>query len=115
MFTRLFGRAAPAEIDTDRPSLRERYDSWRFRGDIAAIMASLDRLSDRRLEMIGMRRGELFEAVSDMMMRAEEERAIGREVIELLEAPRTSDTVAEPPGTPRPERPVAEAGVAAAA
>lgn len=89
MFTRLFGRAAPAEIDTDRPSLRERYDSWRFRGDIAAIMASLDRLSDRRLEMIGMRRGELFEAVSDMMMRAEEERAIGREVIALLETSKT--------------------------
>lgn len=81
--------AALEDAAGDRPAgLRQRYESWRFRRDVAAIMATLDRLSDRRLEMIGMRRGELFEAVSDLILRAEEEKAIGREVIRLLEAPK---------------------------
>ena len=113
MFTRLFGRAAPSGAD-DRPSLRARYDSWRFRRDIAAIMASLDRLSDRRLEMIGLRRDELFEAVSEMIMRAEDERAIGREVIALLE---TSGGARPAPdaGTPAAPAPARRSAVAAAA
>ncbi|SLN12091.1 hypothetical protein ROJ8625_00312 [Roseivivax jejudonensis] len=85
---------APAETDDagETAGLRARYDSWRFRRDIAAITATLDRLSDRRLEMIGMRRDELFEAVSDLMIRAEEERSIGREVMELLEKPLAGET-----------------------
>ncbi|KUF08738.1 hypothetical protein [Pseudoponticoccus marisrubri] len=91
MFKRLFGtaagtRAAPGPV----AGLRERVESWRFQRDVAAVTATLDRLSDRQLAMIGMRRGELFEAVSDMMLRAEEERRIGREVVALLERPRAA-------------------------
>lgn len=91
MFRTLFSRktrmqpaadAAPGRLD-----FRARYESWRFRRDLAAIMATLDRLSDRRLEMIGMHREDLFDAVSDLMLRAEEQRAIGREVVALLDAP----------------------------
>ncbi|SLN10151.1 hypothetical protein ROJ8625_00185 [Roseivivax jejudonensis] len=93
MFTRFFGHSAAVDSGDARRSLRERYDSWRFRGDIAAIMASLDRLCDRQLDLIGMRREELFEAVSDLMMRAEEQRRIGRDVVELLEtAPEDATT-----------------------
>ncbi|KUF11988.1 hypothetical protein [Pseudoponticoccus marisrubri] len=85
MFTRFFGNRSS---DEDGPrSLGERYASWRFSGDVTAIMACFDRLSDRRLALIGMRREELFEAVSDLMLRAEEERRMGREAIELLENP----------------------------
>jgi hypothetical protein len=114
MFTRLFGSSDTKNTDADRQSLRERYTSWRFRGDIAAITATLDRLSDRRLDMIGMRREDLFWAVSDMMMRAEEERQIGREVIALLEAPKAANP-APAPRTVTPAGPAKDAGLAAAA
>ena len=91
MFNRLFETSIYENSGTDRPSLRERYNSWCYRRDIIAITATLDRLSDRRLDMIGMRREELVEIVCDMMLRADEERQIGREIIELLEAPKTPD------------------------
>lgn len=77
--------------------LRTRYELWQSGRDLAAIMATLDRLSDRRLAMIGMRRGELFDAVSDLMLRAEEQRALGREVVELLEAPEAAERTASEP------------------
>jgi BMFP domain-containing protein YqiC len=100
MFTRLFGTSVNEDFDAARDSLRDRYNSWRFRRDIAAITATFDRLSDRRLNMIGMRREELFEAISDLMIRAEEERQIGLEVIALLEAPK-AETTASQTGAPQ--------------
>ena len=114
MFMRLFGSSDTKDTDAGRQSLRDRYNSWRFRGDIAAITATLDRLSDRRLDMIGMRREDLFGAVSDMMMRAEEERQIGREVVALLEAPKVADHVPEIE-TAMPERPARGTAIPAAA
>ena len=114
MFMRLFGSSDTKNTDTDRQSLRDRYNSWRFRSDIAAITATLDRLSDRRLDMIGMQRDDLFGAVADMMMRTEEERQIGREVIALLEAPKAADPVPNT-GVASPEKPARETSVAAAA
>ncbi|ETX14307.1 hypothetical protein OCH239_04065 [Roseivivax halodurans JCM 10272] len=105
MFTFRSRRAEDMSSDPAASSgLRERYESWRFRRDLAAIMAALDRLSDRRLEMIGIRRDDLFEAVSDMMMRAEEERAIGREVMALLDTPKAKTpaaAVADGAGVPQ--------------
>lgn len=99
MFTRFFRKAddtaaaTPEMAETaEAASLREKVDSWRFRRDLAAIMATFDRLSDRRLEMIGLQRDSLFESVSDMMIEAERQRAIGREVVELLENPSQPET-----------------------
>lgn len=114
MFTRLFGSSDTKNSGTDRQSLRDRYNSWRFRRDIAAIMATLDRLSDRRLDMIGMRREDLLGAVFDMMERAEEERQIGREVIALLEAPEAAEPAPDT-GAVTPERTARDTGMAAAA
>ncbi|MCE6949730.1 hypothetical protein LAZ29_02175 [Cereibacter sphaeroides] len=51
---------------------------WRLSRDIAAVMAALDRLSDRRLHLIGLRGDALFAAVSDLVLRAEEKRADDR-------------------------------------
>lgn len=84
MFDRLF-RTKAAEADEPRPSLQEKYESWRFQRDVAAIMATLDRLSDRRLAMIGLHRDTLFETVSDMMVEAERQRQVGHEVLAMLE------------------------------
>lgn len=73
-----------------RAALRSTYDDWRFERDIAAVMAALDRLSNRQLHMIGLDRDSLFEAVEDMILDAAQQRALGREVLELLEASGTS-------------------------
>ena len=69
---------------------RQAYDDWRFERDIVAIMATLDRLSDRQLHLIGVARDSLFETVEDMVRSAERERLIGRDVIALLDAPTPS-------------------------
>lgn len=66
-------------------ALRMAYSDWRFGRDVAAIVAALNRLSDHRLHMIGLRREGLFDAVGDLMLSAEEDRAIGQEVIAILE------------------------------
>lgn len=58
---------------------------WRTTQDIGAVMAALDRLSDRRLAMIGIRRDGLYDAVTEMMDRVEGERRIADEVLALLE------------------------------
>lgn len=68
--------------------IRSAYLAWRARRDIAAISSVLDRLSNRRLRLIGMQRHSLDEAVIALMSRAEEEREIGREVVALFDAPR---------------------------
>jgi hypothetical protein len=85
---------APAAMTTDtleKPrfglsALLTAYCERRFRHDIAAIMSGFDRLSDRHLQMIGLNREDLFDAVADMMRRVEEERAIGREVMAMLDS-----------------------------
>lgn len=67
-------------------ALRAAYSDWRFGNDVAAIVVALERLSNHRLHMIGLRREGLVYAVRDMMLSAEEDRAIGREVIAILDA-----------------------------
>lgn len=67
-------------------ALRAAYSDWRFSNDVAAIVVALERLSNHRLHMIGLRREGLVYAVRDMMLSAEEDRAIGREVIAILDA-----------------------------
>ncbi|PWR01098.1 hypothetical protein DKT77_18205 [Meridianimarinicoccus roseus] len=92
MLARLFKKARPAHTEAAEATggsalhkMRAGYADWRFQRDIAAIMASLDRLSDRRLALIGVRRDALFDAVSDLMLRAADDRAIADEVIAMLE------------------------------
>ncbi len=78
---------APQNRSHRQDTLRAAYTDWRFYNDIATIVGALDRLSDRRLHMIGLHRGNLFDIVEDMMDRAEEQRTIGREVVAMLDAP----------------------------
>lgn len=93
MFKKLFSTDLALMPDGASPNqargldaLRTAYSDWRFGNDVAAIVVALDRLSNRRLHMIGLRREELVHAVRDMMLSAEEDRAIGREVIAILDA-----------------------------
>jgi hypothetical protein len=67
-------------------ALRTAYVHWRLGNDIAAIAIALNRLPNRRLELIGLHRDGLVDAVGDMIVSAEENRAIGREVIAILDA-----------------------------
>lgn len=64
------------------------YRAWRAKRDIAAISGALNRLSNRRLRLIGMHRHYLDEAVVALMTHAEDEREIGREIVALLEGPK---------------------------
>ncbi|KAA9005763.1 hypothetical protein [Histidinibacterium aquaticum] len=90
MLTRLIRAVIPARL---RPTFEERIADVRARfeerqmtRDIGGIMGALDRLSDRQLQLIGSHRQELYDFVSDLMDRAAEQRRIGDEIIEILEA-----------------------------
>jgi hypothetical protein len=66
-------------------TLRMAYDDWRFGNDVAAIVAGFNRLSNRRLHMIGLRRETLFESVVEMIDQAEEERAISKAILAIID------------------------------
>jgi hypothetical protein len=93
MFKRLFSTdpaMMPDDVSANQGrgpgALRMAYADWRFNNDVAAIVAAFDRLSNRRLHMIGLRREALFDSVGDMMVHAEEERAIGLEIVAIIDA-----------------------------
>ena len=93
MFKRLFNTdlaIMPDDVSANQRrglgSLRKAYDDWRFSNDLAAIVAAFDRLSNRRLHLIGLRREALLDSVADMMVHAEEERVIVREIIAIIDA-----------------------------
>ncbi len=67
-------------------TLRTAYANWRLCNDVAAIVVALNRLPNHRLHLIGLHRDGLVDAVGDMIVSAEENRAIGREVIAILDA-----------------------------
>lgn len=77
---------APVTPSRDQKGLGKTISNWRFRRDVAAIVAALDRLPSRRLHLIGLNKDGLFDSVCDMILSAEEERAIGREVSAMLDA-----------------------------
>jgi uncharacterized protein YjiS (DUF1127 family) len=82
-------------------ALWQAYEDWRFRRDFTAIISSFNRLSDRQLGLLGLTRNTLFETVEDMILTAERERVIGREVAALLEGPvETSASIPLLGGTP---------------
>ena len=92
------------EIDPDHAAsgrlerAKAAYLAWRADRDIAAIASVLNRLSNRRLRLIGMQRTYLDEAVVGLISRAEEEREIGREIVALLDAPRRIGVAEAPRG-----------------
>jgi hypothetical protein len=67
-------------------TLRTAIADWRYGNDVAAIVGTLNRLPNHRLHMIGLHRDGLVDAVGDMILSAEEDRAIGREVVAILDA-----------------------------
>lgn len=107
MFKKLF-RTNPASVPNDVSAnqgrglgaLRTAYADWRFGNDLAAIVGVFDRLSNRRLNLIGLNRETLFDSVGDMMVHAEEERAIVREIIAIIDA--STDTSLKCPDIPLP-------------
>jgi hypothetical protein len=93
MFKKLFKSKFAESVDgfavnrtKNRGTFQAAYAEWCSRNDIATIVGALDRLSDRRLNMLGLRRDNLFDVVEDMVDSAKEQRAIGQEVIGMLEA-----------------------------
>lgn len=72
--------------DSGLRGLRVAYSEWRSEKDIGAITAALNRLSTRRLQMIGLRRERLRDTVRDMMVGAEEDRAVVKELIAIIDA-----------------------------
>lgn len=64
---------------------RAAHADWQFERDVAAVMAALDRLSDRRLALIGMRREALFDAVAEMIARTQADRAATSEILSLAD------------------------------
>lgn len=90
-----FGQAAtegnPVPRSWSVRALRQAYDDWRFGRDIAAIMAAFDRLSNRQLDLVGFKRDRLYDAVEEMILDAERQRALGLEVTALLEAPANTE------------------------
>lgn len=90
-------------------ALRMAYSNWRVRNDAGAIATALNRLSNRQLHLIGLRREGIVGAVEDMILSVEEDRAIGREVIAIMDASVDStfschDTT-PPEGYPKHEQP----------
>jgi uncharacterized protein YjiS (DUF1127 family) len=67
--------------------LREAYAEWRYERDLRAITHALDRLSDRQLRLIGMRRESLICEVEALADRTREGASVAREVKFLLDAP----------------------------
>ncbi len=100
MFKQLVSRrasrkaAAPA-TETGLARIRSSYDEWRITQDIGAVMAVLDRLSDRRLAMIGMHRDGLYDAVAELMERADERRQMGDDVLAILAGADAKHTLSE--------------------
>jgi uncharacterized protein YjiS (DUF1127 family) len=94
MFKKLFS-TDPAMMRNDASAnqsrglaaLRVAYADWRFGNDVAAIVVALNRLPNHRLHMIGLHREGLVDAVGEMILSAEEDRAVGQKVIAILEAP----------------------------
>lgn len=64
---------------------RQAYRAWQYERDFVAVVASLARLSDRRLELIGMKRENLIYHVDRMIDAAEAERQTVAEIIDILE------------------------------
>jgi hypothetical protein len=60
------------------------YEAWREERDIVCIIAALRRLPAQQLGRIGMSHATLALDVEDLVARAEAERRIGREVLELV-------------------------------
>ncbi|MFT5066783.1 MAG: hypothetical protein ACJAXK_001602 [Yoonia sp.] len=121
MFKRFFrtdlaSQPNDASINQSRsPStVRKAISDWRFSNDVAAIVVALDRLPDHRLRMIGLNRDGLFDAVFDMILSAEEDRAIGREVIAILDASADStfncQDMTPPKGIPKQTETAAKGG-----
>ncbi|MFD0982665.1 hypothetical protein [Tropicimonas aquimaris] len=112
MFKRLFSTFEATGATAGEPSrpgrmapLRQSYDDWRFERDFTAVMTALDRLSDRQLHLIGLTRGSLFDAVEEMILDTAQQRALGREVIELLEGSQRDAITAEEDGSRKFEQP----------
>jgi len=66
--------------------LQGAYAKWKRNQDIEAIMVAFAKLSDRRLEMIGVKRDEIYDLVVELMERADERKSFAREVEALLDA-----------------------------
>lgn len=123
MLNRLFSRTRiePNEtVEEDGASRLDRlmaaYGEWRITQDIAAIMSALDRLSDRRLAMIGLRRDDLYDAVTGMMEQVREQKRISEEVLALLEQePATGEKPRLPVETAAEDRTASEIEERAAA
>ena len=103
-------RSDPDLIARTLAATRAAHAEWRFERDIGAVMAALDRLSDRRLALIGMRRDALFEAVAEMIIRAEVDRQSAAETLSLAEG-RSRDW--QPEAKPEAGFPAAKTGQAA--
>ena len=75
----LWGRLRHREPDS--------YARWLRDQDMTAITAALMRLSERQLSRIGMTRQTLALDIEDLAARSERERAITRDVIEIVATP----------------------------
>lgn len=71
-----------------RARLRERedYREWLEERDIVCVIATLRRLSERQLALLGMSHGTLALDVEDLVERARTERSIGRDGLELVDS-----------------------------
>jgi hypothetical protein len=86
-------RDAAGTLRTDGPAalwartrLREQgeYEEWLEERDIICVIAALRRLSERQLNRLGMSHRTLALDVEDLIARAEADRLVGREVLELV-------------------------------
>jgi len=75
----------PGAMSRALAATRTAHADWQFERDIAAVMAALGRLSDRRLALIGVRREALFETVAEMITRAEVDRERAAELVSLAD------------------------------
>ncbi len=60
------------------------YEDWLEERDIVHVIAALRRLSERQLARIGMSHATLALDVEDLVTRAELERRVGSEILELV-------------------------------
>ena len=97
LFQKLGIEDNPSHASSGRLSrMKSAYSVWRAERDIKAIASVLNRLSNRRLHLIGMQRSYLDDAVLGLMGRAEEDREIGREIIALLDSPKRISSAEAP-------------------